>query len=280
MTLMNRRHIFFDIGGDRCSATIDDAGGTTGLLIVSGGNEIRSGAHGGQAAMAQYFAALGHPVLRYDRRGIGDSEGDNGGFENSADDIAAAAALFRANNPALTRLIAFGNCDAASALCLFHAGQFDALILANPWIFDPAVDPAVEPVSGASEAAATPSAAAIRARYWARIKNPRSIIDLLTGKIDLAKLLRGLTKAAVKEDTPLLARRMGGALAGTTVPVHIILAARDGTALAFKAAWNDAAFDAARGRVTLSSIDSASHSFAGGDAQSQLFAKIAAILSA
>ncbi len=273
---MNRRHHFFDIGGDRCSATLDDAEGTTGFLIVSGGNEIRSGAHGGQAAMAQYFAALGHPVLRYDRRGIGDSEGDNGGFENSADDIAAAAALFRANNPALTRLIAFGNCDAASALCLFHAGQFDALILANPWIFDPVV----EPVSGASEAPAKPSAAAIRARYWARIKNPRSIIDLLSGKIDLAKLLRGLTKAAVKEGTPLLAKRMGGALAGAAVPVHIILAARDGTALAFKAAWDDAAFDTARGRVTLSSIDSASHSFAGGDAQSQLFAKIAAILSA
>ena len=273
---MTRRHIFFDVGGDRCVATLDNAQGTTGLLIVSGGNEIRSGAHGGQAAMAQTFAERGHHVLRYDRRGIGDSEGDNGGFGNSADDIAAAAALFRRANPALTRIVAFGNCDAASALCLYHAGQFDALILANPWVFDPEV----ESISGASEAPATPSAAAIRARYWARIKNPRSIIDLLTGKIDLAKFLRGLTKAAVKEDTPLLAKRMGGALAEAAMPVHIMLAARDGTALAFKAAWNDAAFDIARGRVTLSSIDSASHSFAGDDAQSWLFAKIAAILSA
>ncbi len=55
--------------------TLDDAPGTTGLLIVSGGNEVRAGAFAGQARLAAEIAAAGHPVFRFDRRGVGDSTG-------------------------------------------------------------------------------------------------------------------------------------------------------------------------------------------------------------
>ena len=75
-----RRMIGFDCDGARLAATLDDGASSTGLLIVSGGNEIRSGAHALQADMAAHFAGLGYPVLRYDRRGVGESEGDNAGF--------------------------------------------------------------------------------------------------------------------------------------------------------------------------------------------------------
>ncbi len=132
-----RQHFTFLCASETLAATLDSADGTTGLLIVSGGNEIRSGAHAGMAALAAEIAAAGHPVLRYDRRGIGDSTGDNAGFESSANDIAAAAAAFRAHAPQLTRLVAFGNCDAASALALFGpAAGVDALILANMWTIE------------------------------------------------------------------------------------------------------------------------------------------------
>ena len=104
-----RRMTGFTCEGAWCAATLDEGNAAPGLLIVSGGNEIRSGAHAGQAAMAAHFAGLGYPVFRYDRRGIGDSEGENGGFEASAADISAAVAAFRTEAPHVTRIIAFGN---------------------------------------------------------------------------------------------------------------------------------------------------------------------------
>jgi len=122
---MTRRHVTFTCEGAMLVGTIDEpvAGSLdeaidTGLLLVSGGNEIRSGAWGGQAQLASRLAAEGFPVFRFDRRGIGDSEGPNGGFLSSAPDIQAAIAAFRMVCPSLRRIVGFGNCDAASALML------------------------------------------------------------------------------------------------------------------------------------------------------------------
>ena len=75
-----RRLIVFPCAGERLTGTLDEAPGKTGLLIVSGGNEVRMGAHRGMASLAARLAASGVPVFRYDRRGIGDSTGSNGGF--------------------------------------------------------------------------------------------------------------------------------------------------------------------------------------------------------
>ncbi|MGE2778108.1 hypothetical protein ACQHM9_27125, partial [Escherichia coli] len=81
--------------GESLVATLDEADGSTGLLIVSGGNEIRSGAHRGMAMLAHRLAAAGIPVFRYDRRGVGDSTGDNKGFLSAEPDLIAAVAAFR-----------------------------------------------------------------------------------------------------------------------------------------------------------------------------------------
>ncbi|MFC4292768.1 hydrolase 1, exosortase A system-associated [Sphingorhabdus arenilitoris] len=267
-----RRMIGFMCEGHLLTGTLDEAPGDIGLLIVSGGNEIRCGAHGGQAQLAAQVAALGHPVLRYDRRGIGDSEGSNSGFMDSRADIAAAIAAFRREAPALDRIIAFGNCDAASALALFHDGQLDGLILANPWVIE-------EEQQDDGEAADTPtkpSAAAIRARYWDRIKNPRSLIDLFTGKIDLKKLVGGLMKAAKKDQPTGLAIQIAAQFSQSDVPVHLLIAKRDTTAMAFMGAWNSDVFNAARGKenIRLSATDSTSHSFASDADKKLLLSKI------
>jgi exosortase A-associated hydrolase 1 len=250
---------------------LDEGTATTGLLIVSGGNEIRSGAYGGQATMAAHFAAQGYPVFRYDRRGIGDSEGTNRGFENSADDIASAVAAFRTNAPHISRIVAFGNCDAASALVLFHTQLgVDAYILANPWVIEATADTPTVPTSSA-----------VRARYWARIKNPRSMLDLLTGKIDLKKLAGGLATAA-RQDTPSgLALRMADALQSTDVAVHLLIASHDTTALAFMGAWHSKSFEHVRPKanITLQTIDTASHSFADARSKLWLLEKISATLA-
>jgi exosortase A-associated hydrolase 1 len=263
--------IAFDCESERLAGTLDEGDKPTGLLIVSGGNEIRSGAHAGQAAIAAHFAALGYPVLRYDRRGVGDSEGENGGFETSGPDIAAAVAAFHREVPALTRIVAFGNCDAATALAL-HCADIDALILANPWVIEAAGDYAPTP----------PSSAAVRARYFNRLKNPRSLIDLFTGKIDLRKLAGGLARAAQKDTPTGLAARLAVALEMSAIPAAILIAERDTTAMAFMAAWKDASFAAVRNRakLTLTSHDTASHSFADAAAKAWLLDRIGYVLRA
>lgn len=262
-----RQMISFLCGDDLLAGTLDAGDLATGIIIVSGGNEIRGGAFAGQATMAAHFATLGYPVFRFDRRGVGESEGLNTGFENSADDMAAAVAAFRTAAPQIERIIAFGNCDAASALALFHHKlSIDALILANAWVIDPP----------SGDAAPAPNADAIRARYWARLKNPRSLIDLLSGKIDLRKLASGLASAARKQPVSGLAEDLATALARSVVPTTVLIAQRDTTAMAFMGAWQSGIFADVRARpdVRLAQFDTASHGFADAASRHWLFEQI------
>ena len=65
---MSRLHLTFACGSLTLAGSLDTAPGHTGLLIVSGGNEIRSGAFSGQAHLAASIARAGFPVFRLDRR--------------------------------------------------------------------------------------------------------------------------------------------------------------------------------------------------------------------
>jgi exosortase A-associated hydrolase 1 len=211
--------------GARLAATLDEAPGTTGLLVISGGNETRAGAFSGQAQLAARIAEAGFPVFRFDRRGVGDSEGSNSGFRGSAPDIAAAFAAFRAEAPKLQRIVAFGNCDAASALMLQAGAGADALVLANPWTLD--------------DENAPPPPDAVRQRYAAKLRNPREWLRLLTGKVSLGKLAGGLRHAAGPAPAATsLSREMAAGLDRFGGPVTILLADRDRTARLFAAGWD------------------------------------------
>jgi pimeloyl-ACP methyl ester carboxylesterase len=153
---MSRLPLTFRCNDLRLAATLDTAPGTAGLLIVSGGNEIRAGAFGGQAELAAHIARAGFPVFRFDRRGVGDSEGENRGFRRSAKDIAAAIEAFRAIAPQIERVIAFGNCDAASALMLMGGAGCNGLVLSNPWTIEEGAD-------GISDASTLPLTRSARA---------------------------------------------------------------------------------------------------------------------
>ena len=216
------------------------------------------------AALAQRLAAAGVPVFRYDRRGVGDSTGENGGFEASADDLAAAATTFR-HETSVTRVVAFGNCDAAAALALFHGeAGIDALVLANPWTIE--------------ESDSLPPASAIRARYLSRLKDPRSLWRLVTGGVDLGKLLNGLRKVSAKpsQTDSSLAQRIAQSLGDFEGPVTALIARGDNTALAFVEAWQTPAFAALRSRATMIERDTASHSFAPATDKDWLFEQLLA----
>lgn len=237
---MNRKHFTFPCDGAQLAASLDLAPASTGLLIVSGGNELRSGPWGSQAQMAERIAAAGFPVMRFDRRGVGDSEGENGTFTTSAPDIAAAIHAFRRHAPTLRKIVAYGNCDAASALMLASGQGCDALVLANPWTFEP--EPAAEPMHDAPEPECTPTPpAAMRHYYLLRLTNPAALKRLFSGKVKVGKMASSLVEAVKLASPPSsLAQSMAEALNAYAGPVTILLAENDRTAQAFKAVWDKA----------------------------------------
>ena len=272
---MSRRFITFSCEGNQLAGTLDTAPSSTGLLLVSGGNELRAGPWNSQAQIAERVAAAGFPVLRFDRRGIGDSEGPNGGFENSAPDIATAIAALRAHVPTLKRVVAFGNCDAASALMLAGGAGCDALVLANPWTFEPEPAPA-ETVEDSTEAPPPEPApmppAVLRAHYLRRLTDPRAVWRLLTGKVNVGKLAGSLADAAKPAAPPSsLTGRMAEMLGQFAGPAAILLAERDRTAQVFRTNWDkhDARIRACPG---------ASHSFVEAPARLWLQGQILAAL--
>ena len=278
-----REQVSWYIDEDQIFATLDipvDQNCRSALLIVSGGNEIRSGSHNSQSELAQYMCDQGHYVLRYDRRGIGDSEGNNTGFENSENDIVSAIQYLRTRVGTTAQINAFGNCDAASALLLNHNKlDINSLILANPWTYannDNSQETSVE-----DDKASAPSAAVIRSRYWARIKNPRSIIDLFSGKIDLKKLAKGLMSASKKEELSDLAQQLNLILSDIQIPANILIADKDSTAMAFMGAYNSKTFGKVRNNpnVEVLALNSASHSFADAESKSWFYEKLSSLLS-
>lgn len=255
-----RRLIVFPCAGETLLGTLDTADGRTGLLVVSGGNEIRIGAHRGMALLAQRLAARGVPVFRFDRRGIGDSTGDNGGFRSSGPDIGAAAATFSAET-GIERLVGFGNCDAATALALFgEAAGIDRLVLANPWVVEPVDD--------------LPPPAAIRSRYAAKLRDPGEWLRLARGGVNLNKLIIGLKRvSAAPTQAGPLAVELADALRRWRDRATVLLASGDATAIAYADAM---------ARLSLSlrveRLDSASHSFARAGDATWLEARILEVL--
>lgn len=222
---MSRRHCQFACEGETCVGTLDDAPGTTGLLIVTGGNEVRAGAWNGQARLAARLAAAGFPVFRYDRRGIGDSTGANHGFRSAAPDIAAALAAFRSEAPQLSRIVAFGNCDGATALVLATGGGCDELVLSNPWTIE-------------ADGEAAPPPEALRAHYAQRLRDPAALLRLLSGRISPRALVISLRDMLRPIRRSGLAHEFATGLSRFPGPVTILVAGRDRTAQVFLARWN------------------------------------------
>lgn len=110
----------------------------TGVLIVVGGPQYRAGSHRQFLLLSHRLAAAGYPVMRFDYRGMGDSSGEQRGFEAVDGDIAAAIEAFMAASPGLERVVLWGLCDAASAALLHWDAARDqrigGMVLLNPWI--------------------------------------------------------------------------------------------------------------------------------------------------
>ncbi len=107
-----------------------------GVLIVVGGPQYRAGSHRQFTLIARYLAARGIPVMRFDVRGMGDSEGDIRTFEAIDRDLQSAIDQFYLKVPNIKGIILWGLCDAASAASFYaHTDKrVSGLVLLNPWV--------------------------------------------------------------------------------------------------------------------------------------------------
>lgn len=104
------------------------------VLIVVGGPQYRVGSHRQFVRLARRLARSGYVSLRFDYRGMGDSEGAARTFEAIGDDIDAAIAFLRGCS-GVRSIVVWGLCDAASAALMFCAGNphIGGLVVLNPW---------------------------------------------------------------------------------------------------------------------------------------------------
>lgn len=119
---------FLHHGRERCDLGV--------LTIVAGGPQYRAGVGRQLVDLGRRLAEEGYWVMRFDHRGVGDSEGEFRGFRFVEDDLRAALAEFKARAPGVRRVILWGGCDSATA-ALINAHKFPqvvGVIAGNPFV--------------------------------------------------------------------------------------------------------------------------------------------------
>jgi uncharacterized protein len=149
---------------------------STGVVIVVGGAQYRTGSHRQFVQLARFLAAAGFPVLRFDLPGMGDSPGELPSFEDTAPHIAAAINGFQHRHPGVERVVLWGLCDGASASLLYVDATYDAriagLALLNPWV----------------RSEVSLARARVKHYYWQRLREADFWRKLLTGGVGLQAL--------------------------------------------------------------------------------------------
>jgi exosortase A-associated hydrolase 1 len=182
----------FTCGQDRLVGVLSrpQAPGPRGVLVVVGGPQYRAGSHRQFTLLARHLANDGIPAMRFDYRGMGDSEGEAREFDDVGDDLRAAIDVFFAAVPTMREVVLWGLCDGASAVAMYAPGdaRVTGLVLLNPW---------VRTADGIARAT-------LKHYYLARLRDPDFWRKLVRGRFDMAgslQSLAGLVRAAMRPRT-------------------------------------------------------------------------------
>lgn len=182
----HERPTVFECDGDRLVGIIaqPERPTETGVVIIVGGPQYRAGSHRQFTLLARHLAEQGIASIRFDYRGMGDSEGEMRNFEVIDADIHAAIDALMAQMPRIKKVVLWGLCDAASAALYY--GPTDTrvagMVLLNPWVHTEA---------GAARAR-------LKHYYLARLMSKAFWAKLLSGKVSIGASVGDLAKSAGK----------------------------------------------------------------------------------
>jgi exosortase A-associated hydrolase 1 len=222
-------------------------------VITVGGPQYRAVSHRQFVLLARALAAGGYPVLRYDYRGLGDSDGAPRTFESIDEDIDAAARTLR-DETKVNRVVLWGLCDAATAALM--RGNVDpgacGIVALNPWVRAPA----------------THASTMLRHYYLRRLADPAFWHKLARGGLKLGSSIRDLggsvRAARTGGDGPDFLARMQRGWSSFERPILFVLSGQDLTAREFEewVAGDSSRACMMKGRnVTTVRFDDADHTF-------------------
>ena len=105
------------------------------VLIVTGGPQVRAGAHRLYVNLSRFLCENNWPSLRFDYEGMGDSEGDFVGFQYAVPSINAAMNFLHNRFNTEVKFILWSLCDGATAAALYaptHQEHINGMVLCNP----------------------------------------------------------------------------------------------------------------------------------------------------